>query len=37
MDARDLPGSVMDWDEGAVAAWLSRLGFSQYDQQIRGL
>lgn len=37
MDARDPHGSVMDWDEESVIAWLSNLGFSQYDQQIRGL
>ncbi|KAF8518988.1 hypothetical protein BU17DRAFT_48119 [Hysterangium stoloniferum] len=35
MDARDPPGSVVDWDEEAVITWLSNLGFTQYDQQIR--
>ena len=28
--------NILEWDEGDVHAWLSTLGFSQYESQIRG-
>ena len=37
MDASfDIRGNMMEWDESAVAAYLARLGYSQYEDQIRG-
>jgi len=28
--------SILDWDEEQVQGWLSKLGFPQYHQQIKG-
>jgi hypothetical protein len=28
--------SILEWDEGDVQAWLTTLGYSQYESQIRG-
>ncbi|GJJ11081.1 hypothetical protein Clacol_005312 [Clathrus columnatus] len=35
MDARDSTNSVLEWDEDAVIAWLTSIGFPQYAPQIR--
>ena len=38
MDASsiELTTSILDWDENDVHIWLSKLGFPQYEQQVRG-
>jgi len=28
---------LLDWDESDVHQWLSGLGFSQYESQVRGM
>ena len=38
MDASsiELTTSILDWDENDVHNWLSKLGFPQYEQQVKG-
>lgn len=38
MDASspELRTSILDWDENDVHAWLTKLGFPQYEQQVKG-
>ena len=31
-----LERSIVEWDEDDVARWLSQLGYSQYESQIKG-
>ena len=33
----ELRGTIQDWDESDVQAWLTSLGYSQYEHQIRGM
>lgn len=28
--------SILEWDEGAVQAWLASIGFPQYEASIQG-
>ncbi|KIJ55679.1 hypothetical protein M422DRAFT_151475 [Sphaerobolus stellatus SS14] len=35
MNARDPPGSLIDWEEDYVVTWMSNIGFSQYESHIR--
>lgn len=39
MDAssNELRTSILDWDENDVHNWLSKLGFPQYEQQVKGV
>lgn len=38
MDAQsfELKPSILDWDENDVHNWLTKLGFPQYEQQVKG-
>lgn len=36
MDIANGERSILDWDEDQVHRWLSGLGFSQYEAQIKG-
>lgn len=37
MDTQDDPrGSILDWDEDEVHLFLSRLGYPQYEKQLKG-
>ena len=38
MDASsiELRTNILDWDENDVHNWLTKLGFPQYEQQVKG-
>jgi bZIP factor len=36
MDIANGEHNILDWDEDQVHRWLSSLGFSQYEAQIKG-
>jgi bZIP factor len=36
MDIANGEPNIMEWDENQVHRWLSSIGFSQYEAQIKG-
>lgn len=33
----DVRGNMMDWDESVVVSYLTKLGYAQYEEKIRGV